>query len=49
MGLELGINLFIYGGEVFHKVILHLLCVGYDLLARESYVTILQVGFFCSS
>ncbi|XP_050693673.1 histone PARylation factor 1-like [Eriocheir sinensis] len=42
MGLELGINLFIYGGEVFHKVILHLLCVGYDLLARESYITILQ-------
>lgn len=43
MGLELGINLFMYGGEVFHKPIIHLLGVAYDLLEREPYIDILQV------
>lgn len=47
MGIELGINLFMYGGEVFHKPILHLLCVGYDLLGREPYVDIIQVLRSC--
>lgn len=42
MGLELGINLFMYGGEVFHKPIIHLLGVAYDLLEREPYIDILQ-------
>ncbi|KAK4299087.1 hypothetical protein Pmani_028614 [Petrolisthes manimaculis] len=42
MGLELGMNMFIYGGEAFHKAIFHLLAVGYDLLGREPYVDIIQ-------
>ncbi|KAG0715762.1 Histone PARylation factor 1 [Chionoecetes opilio] len=42
MGVEFGICLFTYGGQVFHKPIIHLLGVGYELLGREPYVDILQ-------
>lgn len=48
MGLELGMDMFIYGGEVFHKAIFHLLGVGYDLLGREPYVDIIQVSGYDS-
>lgn len=44
MGIELGIDLFIFGGEVFHKAIFHLLGVGYELLGREPYIDIIQVS-----
>lgn len=42
MGIELGLDLFIFGGEVFHKAIFHLLGVGYELLGREPYIDIIQ-------
>nr|XP_053650742.1 histone PARylation factor 1-like [Cherax quadricarinatus] len=42
MGLELGLNLFTFGSELFHKPIYHVLGVGYDLLGREPYIDILQ-------
>lgn len=42
MGLELGINLFTFGGEVFHKAVFHLLSVAYELLGREPYIDIIQ-------
>ncbi|XP_042859355.1 histone PARylation factor 1-like [Penaeus japonicus] len=42
MGLELGHNLFSFGGEIFHKYLLQVLEVGYDLLFREPFVDILQ-------
>ncbi|XP_045125839.1 histone PARylation factor 1-like isoform X4 [Portunus trituberculatus] len=41
-GIELGLNLFTFGGEVFHKPLLHLLSVGYDLLERDPFIDILQ-------
>ena len=48
MGLELGIDLFIFGGEVFHKSIFHLLSVAYELMGREPYIDIIQVTWiFC--
>ncbi|XP_064086036.1 histone PARylation factor 1-like [Macrobrachium nipponense] len=42
MGLELGLDLFAFGGEVFHKSIFHLLSVAYELLSREPYIDIIQ-------
>ncbi|KAK7082687.1 hypothetical protein SK128_004583 [Halocaridina rubra] len=42
MGLELGINMFTFGGEVFHKSIYHLLSVAYELMGREPYIDIIQ-------
>ncbi|XP_069182099.1 histone PARylation factor 1-like isoform X3 [Procambarus clarkii] len=42
MGLELGLDLFSFGSELFHKPIYHVLGVGYDLLGREPYIDILQ-------
>ncbi|KAK8394144.1 hypothetical protein O3P69_006381 [Scylla paramamosain] len=41
-GIELGLNLFTFGGEVFHKPLMHLLSVGYDLLERDPFIDILQ-------
>lgn len=41
-GIELGLNLFTFGGEIFHKPILHLLGVGYDFLERDPFFDILQ-------
>lgn len=42
-GLELGLDLFSFGGEVFHNTILHLMCTAYDLLGRSTLITILKV------
>lgn len=42
MGLELGIDLLMFGGEVFHSSICHLLSVAYDLLNRQPFATIIQ-------
>ena len=36
-GLELGLDLFSYGGEVFHQIILKLLPLAYQLLGRLEY------------
>ena len=43
MGLELGLDLLAFGGEVFHSTILHLLGVAYELLERPEFYTILKV------
>jgi len=43
MGLELGLDLLAFGGEVFHSTILHLLNVAYELLGRKEFATILAV------
>jgi len=37
MGLELGLDLFCFGGERLHKTIKHLLGVAYDLLDRDQF------------
>jgi len=42
MGLELGIDLLMFGGEEFHSSIRHLLSVAYDLLNRQTFATIIQ-------
>jgi len=42
MGLELGLNAFSFGGEGLHNTIRHLLGVGYDLLDRDAFATILS-------
>ena len=41
MGLELGLDLFCHGNH-FHRVVLHLLPLAYDLLQREEYGKRLQ-------
>lgn len=43
MGLELGLDLLAFGGEVFHSTILHLLGVAYELLERPEFLTVLKV------
>ncbi|XP_044735988.1 histone PARylation factor 1 [Chrysoperla carnea] len=40
--LELGLDLFNYGGEVFHNIILSLLISSYQLLGRDSFGDIMQ-------
>ncbi|XP_054164183.1 histone PARylation factor 1-like [Oppia nitens] len=42
MGLELGVDLFSYGEDFFHKSILHLLSNAYDLLKRVPFARILR-------
>nr|SVE70615.1 EOG090X0BAY [Daphnia similis] len=42
MGLELGLDLLAFGGEVFHPIILHLLGVAYELLERKEFFVILK-------
>nr|SVE77798.1 EOG090X0BAY [Daphnia lumholtzi] len=42
MGLELGLDLLAFGGEVFHPTILHLLGVAYELLERKEFFLILK-------
>ncbi|XP_068203068.1 histone PARylation factor 1 [Palaemon carinicauda] len=42
MGLELGLDIFTFGGDVFHKSVFHLLSVAYELLARDPYIDIIQ-------
>merc|ERR1719211_395922 len=41
MGLELGIDLLVYGGNCLNSTARHLLTVGYTLLGRETNKTIL--------
>ena len=41
-GLELGIDLFCYGGETFHSTIGQLLSLAYDLLNRQEYGQIIE-------
>lgn len=40
-GLELGLDLFSFGGECFHRTILHLLPLAYQLLGRPQYAEII--------
>jgi len=42
MGLELGLNAFSFGGSGLHNTIRHLLGVGYELLDRDAFGTILS-------
>nr|CAG4649592.1 EOG090X0BAY [Scapholeberis mucronata]SVE93812.1 EOG090X0BAY [Scapholeberis mucronata] len=42
MGLELGLDLLAFGGDVFHPTILHLLGVAYELLERQEFAVILK-------
>ena len=42
MGLELGIDLFVYGSETFHGMIEHLLPLAYQLLKRDLYAEIVE-------
>lgn len=41
-GLELGMDLFCYGGKVFHSLISHLLPLAYQFLARHEYAQIIE-------
>lgn len=43
MGLELGLDLLAFGGEIFHSTIGHLLSVAYELLERQEFAVILKV------
>lgn len=40
-GLELGLDLFCFGHEIFHKAILQILTTSYNLLGRNEFATIL--------
>merc|ERR1739848_325737 len=42
MGLELGINLLVYGGNCLNSTARHLLTVGYTLLDREAFTKIVN-------
>ncbi|XP_042206072.1 histone PARylation factor 1-like [Homarus americanus] len=42
MGLELGLDMFTFGHELFHKPVYHVLGLAYDMLGREPYIDILQ-------
>ena len=46
MGLELGLDLLAFGGEVFHSTIIHLLGVAYELLERPEFIAVLKVYHF---
>ncbi|KAJ8298299.1 hypothetical protein KUTeg_024830 [Tegillarca granosa] len=41
-GLELGMDLFCYGGKVFHSMISHLLPLAYQFLGRHEYAQIIE-------
>ena len=41
-GLELGLDVFTYGGAVFKRTILNLLPLAYDLLGRPQFKTIIE-------
>ncbi len=41
-GLELGLDMFSFGGEVFHKMILNLLPLAYQLLGRQEFGDIIK-------
>lgn len=42
MGLELGLNAFLFGGTQLHSVSRHILSTAYDLLGREAFAKILN-------
>lgn len=42
MGLELGIDLFVFGHERFHGIIGHLLPLAYQLLKRDLFAEVLE-------
>ena len=42
MGLELGIDLLVYGGNCLNSTARHLLTVGYTLLDREAFAKIVN-------
>jgi hypothetical protein len=41
--LELGLDLFCFGGEVFHRTALNLLKTSYNLLQRNEFALIIEV------
>jgi hypothetical protein len=41
--LELGLDLFSFGGEVFHRTVLNLLKTAYNLLQRNEFALIIEV------
>ena len=41
-GLELGLDMFTYGGKVLHKTILNLLPLAYQLLGRLEFKNIIE-------
>jgi hypothetical protein len=43
--LELGLDLFSFGGEVFHRTALNLLKTAYNLLQRNEFALIIEVCF----
>ena len=43
MGLELGLDLFCFGNERFHKVILQLMPLAYRLLGRQEFAEIIEI------
>ena len=43
MGLELGLDLFCFGSERFHKVILQLMPLAYRLLGRDEFAEIIEI------
>lgn len=47
-GLELGLDLFLFGGEVFHSIVQDLLTTAYEFLHRKEFATIVKVGRNCS-
>lgn len=42
MGYEFGIDLFIYGGDITHGMISHVLILAYELLKRDLFGEILE-------
>ncbi len=42
MGVELGLNAFLFGGQALHSTVRHLLTTGYGLLNREHYGKIIS-------
>ena len=47
--LELGLDLFCFGGEVFHRTALHLLKTAYNLLQRNEFALIAEVRLVFSA
>ncbi|XP_042206077.1 histone PARylation factor 1-like [Homarus americanus] len=42
MGLEFGLDMFMFGHEEFHKPLYHVLSLAYEILGRKPYIDILQ-------
>ena len=43
MGLELGLDLFCFGSERFHKVMLQLMPLAYRLLGRDEFAEVIEI------